>query len=143
MAEKKNDKVYIVVSGEYSDYHISTVFTDPHDAEVYCAVNNGGYVGFYGDYRVEEFEIGKIEYQPDKKIGYWFSFEENGTLDEILNFMPHVGKSCIVPNMVQVKKPGGETLYTVGVMATSREQAEKIAQDLIAKYKAEKEGVKV
>ena len=137
------DKVYIVTQGEYSDYHINTVFTDPHDAEVYCAVHNGCQVGIYGDYRVEEFEIGKIQYQPDKKIGYWFSFEENGTLDEILHFMPKVGKSCIVPNVVKAKRLGNETLYTVGVMATSMEQAEKIAQDLIAKYKAEKEGVKV
>lgn len=140
MAEASN-KVYIVVSGEYSDYHINTVFTDPHDAEVYCAVHNGGHVGFYGDYRVEEFEIGKIQYQPDKKIGYWFSFEEDGTLDEILHFMPKVGKSCIVPNIVKAKRLGNETLYTVGVMATSMEQATKIAQDLIAKYKAEKEGL--
>ena len=137
-------KVYIVTTDEYSDYHIVTAFTEQKDAEVYCAVHNGGRQD-YGNHRVEEFEIGKIEYPKDVPIGYFFSYEQNGELLEYesFNFTAKIGKGCVVPNKVIKDDYGGYCIYRVGVMATSREQAEKKAQDLIAKFKAEQEGVTV
>lgn len=140
MAEGSN-KVYIVTQGSYSDYHIVTVFTNRKDAEVYCAVHNGSYG--CDSYEVEEVEIGSIEYQPDKQIGYAFETEAYGKLSFRRYFMPKVGRNAIVPNVVKESKWRGRTEYAVAVMATSMEQAEKIAQDLIAKYKAEKEGVTI
>jgi len=40
-------KVYVVTSGEYSDYHIDAVFDSREAAEVYCALGNGNYVEEY------------------------------------------------------------------------------------------------
>lgn len=139
MAEASN-KVYIVTQGEYSDYHIVTVFMDRHDAEVFCAMHNRGKYVDWDSYEILEQEVGKVEYEPDRKIGYGFTMTAHGKLYLSYNFMPKVGKGNVVPNVVKVEKEiFGSYYYDVGVMATSREQAEKIAYDLIAKYKAEKE----
>ena len=40
-------KVYVVTSGEYSDYHIDAVFDSREAAEVYCALGHGEYVEDY------------------------------------------------------------------------------------------------
>ena len=136
------DKVYIVTYGEYSDYHVVAVFMDRHEAEVHCAYKNGNCVS-NGGYRVEEYGVGKIEYKKDAEIGYFLTYDENGELFEYecYNFMPRAGRNCVIPNKVTTETYGTDVWHKVGVMATSREQAEKIAQDLIAKYKAEKEGL--
>lgn len=34
-------KIYIVTTGEYSEYHIESVFIDPEAAEKFCAVRSG------------------------------------------------------------------------------------------------------
>ena len=31
--------VFVVTSGEYSDFHISAIFSDKEQAELYCAVH--------------------------------------------------------------------------------------------------------
>ena len=135
-------KVYIVTQGEYSDYHIVTVFTNRRDAEVYCAMQNRGNIDYWG-YSISEYNIGEVAYPPDVKIGYLFAMGVNGRMRLVGTFTKRIGKNVIVPNVVRAETDCYGTEYEVGVMATSREQAEKIAQDLIAKYKAEKEGVTV
>lgn len=139
MAEASN-KVYIVTQGEYSDYHIVTVFMDRHDAEVYCAMQNRGNIDYWG-YSISEYNVGKVVYPPDVEIGYLFAMGINGRMRLVGNFTKRIGKNVIVPNIVKASTDCRGTEYEVGVMATSMEQATKIAQDLIAKYKAEKEGL--
>lgn len=50
------DKVYIVTAGEYSDYHIVAVFSDPKQAE-FCRTT-AGY-----DAEVEEWDINPRKYE--------------------------------------------------------------------------------
>lgn len=44
-------KIYVVTSGEYSDYHIDAVFLDKQKALQYCAAN-----GICEDVSIEEWE---------------------------------------------------------------------------------------
>ena len=55
-------KIYVVTSGEYSEYHIDAVFADKKKAELYCAVreekeflDNQSLV-FGDEYMIEEFD---------------------------------------------------------------------------------------
>lgn len=58
------DKVYIVTAGEYSDYHIVAVFSDPKQAE-FCRTKEGY------DAEVEEWDINPRKYEG--KI--WYQYE--------------------------------------------------------------------
>lgn len=51
------DKVYIVTSGEYSDYGIVAVFKTKEEAELLLKQHN--YEGLYYKYRIEEYEFDK------------------------------------------------------------------------------------
>ena len=82
-------KVYVVTSGEYSDYHIDAVFLDRKKALQYCAAN-----GICEDVSVEEWEtadetidckksvnrkyIGVIEHGYSKILDKPYTFEKTG-----------------------------------------------------------------
>lgn len=66
-------KVYIVTSGEYSDYHIDAVFTDKKKAETYYSAHNSeGYPYFIEVYDIDKYGIsapcGVYEYIYEYKI---------------------------------------------------------------------------
>lgn len=58
-------KVYIVTTGEYSDYHIDEVFTDLEQAQLYCAARNGVVCA---EYYIEEWETDLHKMQGDKQV---------------------------------------------------------------------------
>jgi hypothetical protein len=50
--------IYIVVCGEYSDFHIEQVFKNKEDAENYCFNKNDlDIVDKYDCYRIQEYEL--------------------------------------------------------------------------------------
>lgn len=55
-------KVYIVTSGEYSDYGIDRVFTDKENAELYCAMHESD----YDQPTVEEWDADDVEIEATK-----------------------------------------------------------------------------
>lgn len=59
-------RVYIITSGEYSDYEIEHVTLDKEKAERYCAVLNGK--SRYEDYRVEEYKLDDFEVSENLEI---------------------------------------------------------------------------
>lgn len=50
-------KVYVVTSGDYSDYHVSAAFSTRDAADTYAALNNHPREQWYETYRVEEFDL--------------------------------------------------------------------------------------
>ena len=49
-------KVYVITSGEYSDYHIVRVFAEKENAQKYIALMNKGRCIYSDDYYLEEYE---------------------------------------------------------------------------------------
>lgn len=62
--KKKQQTIYVVTSGEYSDYHIEAVFTDKCKAEKYVDEDAGDSCGR----RIEEFEANACQF---RKEGLW------------------------------------------------------------------------
>lgn len=64
-------KVYVVTSGEYSDYHISGVFINRKMAEIYCAVQHDVDT-WTNDFRVEEYDTDNyyVTTRPEAKLHY-------------------------------------------------------------------------
>lgn len=67
-------KIYIVTSGEYSDYRIDAVFTTKEKAEEYVQ-NNGS------DYRIEDYELDKPIVNENKLWCISFNLE-NGNIED-------------------------------------------------------------
>lgn len=136
--------IYVVTSGEYSDYHIESVFADKKQAELYCAVRDSRREAYDSDFcRIEEYETD--EAQLEGKVYYGISFYAQvytsgiylQSADQIYSISPVVTKS----------KSDRSALYRyiTGTISTSQaydwEQRRKIAQDYLAKMQAEEKGL--
>lgn len=119
-------KVYVITAGEYSNYHICAVATDPVSAENLRLLYSDGW---NGEAYIEEFETRERFIRPKtcwhititKDCKLHRCYEENLQEDEIKADINRV--SYLFGN------------YNVDVVAKDREHAIKIAQDLIAQYK--------
>lgn len=131
-------KVWLVWQGYYSDKGVIAVFDNEKDAEVHASmVDDGCYI--------TEHEIGEIKYADDIKIGYnvhicyfdgkysWARIESYSSAAK----SHERGANEIRENNRYVRP----TYYTVTVVSDSKEKAIKIAQDLVAQYRAEKYGL--
>lgn len=125
-------KVYIVTSGEYSDYGIRKVFTDKEKAELYCAMHDGGYDPYY----VEEWETDDVEIETMKP--YFRRWEAkispSGRLIWIDDTCTFSEKNCIT----KCKNYYGEWFYIVTASldkGKTEEEAKKIIFDRLAAWK--------
>lgn len=73
-------KVYLVSSGEYSDYHIDSVFLSREKAELYVKYHQGS--GWGEDYRIEDYDLGDGDIHTDDKgfirVSGTFVIEDEG-----------------------------------------------------------------
>ena len=84
-------KVYIVTSGEYSDYHIDRVFTNEKLANEYCEVLKKYNRSYFNDARVEVYftnDNSEVDdFDADDKRGYFFGYAiEKGGKFKVLYF---------------------------------------------------------
>ena len=126
-------KIYVVTSGEYSGYGIEGVFLDKHKAEIYCAKNNVK----YGDYRIEEYESDDDEIEGEIDIAWKYKIREGDR--NAWGTIVHYSHRCL--NEVTESNYRSELTATVYLRAEDYEKALKIARDMFAQYKAEKEGL--
>ena len=134
-------KVYVITSGEYSDYGIEAVCLDKDKAEQICATINDGLIRakLYGDTAsIEEYDTDEYEIDSDLAIGNLYvlhakynKISEQYMYEPMLTFMR---------KDITFEKIGDE----VHVEATfpiemNREKAEKIMRDELAKWKAGQE----
>lgn len=133
-------KVYIVTSGEYSDYHIVAVFIDKDLAYRYATVRK--LKDRWDDYNVEIYDTDDIkmadvnaeEEKIKPHILYRCEFLPNGTLLE--------GRDTVKEKLEEpVIEDYGRTIVYVSKGDKSIEECIKIAQDMRAKYLAEKFGL--
>lgn len=116
-------KIYAITKGKYSDYHICALTIDKDKAEKI----KRKYSDMYEDTQIEEFEDGEgmddnlyWEYLCSKNDCY-ISNPEYGDEEEVCEYKGEIWGAC---------------LY-----AKDAEHARKKAQDMIAEYKARKEGI--
>lgn len=123
---------YAVTDGDYSDYHIIAITDNKERAENIKKL----YSGKYSEPMIEEFFDGESK----DEVLYDVWYETNGSYKLFLqNFdMNELSNINIVKENVL---RNGWWKYSVLVIAKSRDQAIKIAQDLWAEYKAKKEGI--
>lgn len=134
-------KLYAVTAGCYSDYHIVALCSDKNKAEKIAACCNDGYFSSWDDADVCEFEDG-IRMDLDRSV-----FEVNVStkftsygINELFGedkIAALTGRTFKI-NEVRVR---GDGSYNVYVLADDADKALKIARDLVAEYKAGKEGV--
>ena len=123
-------KIYVITSGEYSDYTIEGVTLDRKKAQCVAKLLDRSRKSVH----IKEYNSDM--FTGNEKIQWYISFTADGSycateMDfcaDRLNRLPMVYKS----------KRGG---YNVYIQADDKEHALKIAQDELARYKAEKEGI--
>ena len=126
-------KIYVVTSGEYSDYGICAVFTDKEKAKLFCALRED----WFEPPRIEEYDTSDDIPAEAKRVVKLCRvcigiFSSSGTVTTFYGFERE--------NSVEEDW----ATYTV-VFETkndiSDDVAIKIARDMVAEYKAKKEGI--
>lgn len=129
-------KVYIVTSGEYSDYGIEIVFTDRDQAELYCAMHEND----YDSPRVEEWDADDVEIDSAKP--YMRRWEAKISSSGQVRY---IDDACTFKEKNTISKCRtfhGEWFYTV--IATldkdkTEDEAKKIIFDRLVAWKYEQE----
>lgn len=128
-------KVYVVTSGEYSDYHIDGVFDDLNKAEIYAATIEDK----YGENTsVEEYDTEGIEIETSKKVKkqWHFAISEKKNVcycSAIYTFRDVNNITFCTDRRYHV--------YMTLKKDVNEEKAKKIAFDRLAEYEARKQGV--
>ena len=134
-------KIYVVTSGSYSDYCIDEVFEEKRKTEIYCATRNTQYdLGICIEHRIEEYEIAdeNIEYETDIKTAYRFEIFESDKKSQrksgILKRVNEIDSAEVIR-----ERYSGELLAIITIPTDSWSKAFKIAQDMFARCRYEKE----
>lgn len=147
-------EIYVVTSGEYSDYGIVKIFENIEDAEQFCAIHNDNMKPYDDGYCLEIYPLSG--YGEEEKIKVYKAL-----------FCQVIEYRDTIPSTVEIwcietqfsKKPFNKSFkyegYWIGGREYSgvipvnktydihknREIVEKIIQDEFRKWKAEKEGI--
>lgn len=124
-------KVYIVTDGDYSDFHIISVWSDKPTAEKVA--------GFHGGAEVREYEVnGPME---SERMTFFFMFNEKGDIEKgwVSGFAceVHQEERCEPFHWLG----GNKELLKVFAKGKDRDHAFKKACDMRAKYLAEQAGI--
>lgn len=127
---------YAITSGYYSDYHIIAITDDRKKAEHFCEV--------YNETNRESADIEEFEEMVIRnRIRFVVVVHTNGRadyvrVDEYDEYKEHENSVCELP---YDKRNPNQTFYEVFLSAKDKEHALKAAYDMIAVYKAQKEGI--
>ena len=134
-------RVYVVTSGEYSDYHIDAIFTDNEQAELYCATHERTLDNPY----IEEWETDEVKFEscvPVKNL-WTASIRNDGIVSYIHSRLTLENRKKVEP----FNKCFGRTSVTGHRVSITldkditQEKALKIIFDYLAKWKAELCGI--
>lgn len=128
---------YAVTSGCYSEYHIIAITDSKECADNIAKIYGDDY--WNDDTRVEKFvdsgviedAVWKVSVRADGSYRVYDTVFDKENVNVIKEILPSISN-----NFGKI----GEK-YSVCVFAKSKDHAIKIAQDLWAEYKAEKEGI--
>ena len=129
--------IYVVTSGEYSGYGIEAVFTDEGKANVYCA----GHYDEYSQPKIEVWETSDEKIESDADTIWEYKMHT----DNVKSHYPHISR-CLVKHELgqysnRIEIEDRCPVVYVYLDECNERKACKIAQDVFAKYKAEKAGI--
>ena len=136
-------KVYIVTSGEYSDYHIDAVCLDREQAEKLAQVvtDNTCGTGHVREWDTDQFKI--IDDGMRVFHIYIYLSDDKREIDDI--FVGRLNSSFEVfttkKNKFEDRSDENIPLLVMTIRAKDEEHAKKIVYDKFAEWKAEKEGL--
>lgn len=147
-------EIYVVTSGEYSDYGIVKIFENIEDAEQFCAIHNDNMKPYNNAYRLEIYSLS--EHGEEEKIQTYKALsyqviEYNDTIPstvEIMNIETKFSKKPFNKSFKCVDSWTGACEYSCVIPVNKtydihedREIVEKIIRDEFYKWKVEKEGI--
>lgn len=128
-------KVYVVTSGEYSDYHIDGVFDDLNKAEIYVATIEDK----YGDNaRIEEFDTEECQIESSKEVKKQWHFTISEKKNVCYCSFAYTFRNVNTINFCTDRK---YHVYMTLKKDVSEEKAQNIAFDRLAEYEAKKQWV--
>ena len=124
-------KIYVLTSGEYSDYHIITATTDLEKAKKLAKK----FTSKWTDVKIEEYEDRELNDLPMWYVG----FDSNGT---IIKFREEDDIAYVYARLNNYYETWLKTIDGyIYVAAETEEAAIKIAAEKRAEYLAKKEGI--
>lgn len=135
-------KVYVVTSGEYSDYHIIGVTMDEEKAHRIADLLSNNYSD---EAYVEEYDTDEFEKQwKDETVIFRCCLNHRWASHAVNAFMIYEQDEKKIDYPLGVVTHFRDKLndfYNVYVRAKDREHAIKIAEDKIAEFRANEEGI--
>ena len=135
-------KVYVITSGEYSDYCIRTVALSREKAEQICAMLNSQKRDCSDAATIEEYDTDELQCDANEDVGLCYEAEFNyKTLGNT-----YWGEPFYSFARNEIKRELLGHGYGILIAATfpkdmPQEKARKIMKDRVAKWKAEQEGL--
>lgn len=135
-------KVYVITSGEYSDYCIRTVALSREKAEQICAMLNSQKRDCSDAATIEEYDTDELQCDANEDVGLCYEAEFNyKTLGNT-----YWGEPFYSFARNEIKRELLGHGYEIQIAATfpkdmPQEKARKIMKDRVAKWKAEQEGL--
>ena len=127
-------EVFVVTSGEYSDYRIEAVFLNLREAEKYCASINKGRPDW--DLQIETYdtEDGADSYSHNTPIYYCYHFSTTRREGDFARtLIPYAYVSEKQKDSVTYKKIGDKiyTTFVIYLDKPSRDEAIRVAKELM------------
>ena len=129
--------IYVVTSGEYSEYGINAVFTDVEKASLYCA----GHYDEYSQPKIEVWETSDEKIESDADTIWEYKMRT----DNVKSYYPHISR-CLVKHELgrynnRIEIEDRCPVVYVYLDEFDEMKACKIGHDVYAKYKAEIAGI--
>ena len=143
MVAEVRGRVYVVTSGEYSSYHIDAVFSNYEMAERYCALLTDKHDYNYESPHIEEYDQDLISVNGKVYRGLTFR-EVQGKSKYVDMIKTFISLNPIEKTIKKHTNSYGEKVLAVTIpiyVRVDEEEAEKIAYDWLARYKAEEQGL--
>ena len=135
-------KVYVITSGEYSDYGIQAVALSREKAELICAMLNSPKIDYSDATRIEEYDTDEIQCGVNEDVGLCYEAKFNyKTLENIYWDEPFYSFA-----RNEIKRGLLDHRYEILITATfpkdmPQEKVRKIMIDRVVKWKAERAGL--
>lgn len=135
---QKQDRIaYVITRGDYSDYEIIGVTTDPELAE---AIRKKADRCSWMDARIEEYEMNELSLYKEGSELYNIRFEADGGISKIeIETGEEVGESICWAEMTMGRAQGAA--IRVKVIARDKQSAIKIAAERRAEFLAKANGI--
>ena len=138
MAQKEPTKIYIVTSGEYSDYGIAGVFLRREKAEAFVRFRNKT-ASSYEQTEIEEWEDSGLQVTRSGGLTprYFVDVSDSGEIERSFLALGWLSLGGREEGPIRIR-PGTTGYY---IVAPTEAKARKIAKDKWAKEKALAEGI--